>query len=97
MKAQTNCGGGLASGNLRNGGVLWKGYLDGDGHAVGGMVITVVGGLVDAGSEQQTERDGPLVSADDGTTDGLWSNLGHVPGSVSGFAPFPRERGGGLT
>ena len=80
---------GLAGGNLRNV-FLWKSYLDGDGYAVGGMVVTVVGGLVDAGSEQQTERDGPLVSADDGTTDGLWSDLGHVPESVSGFPPLPR-------
>jgi hypothetical protein len=45
------------------------GELDGDGDTVATGVVTVLGGVVDDGGEEETDCDGELVCADDCTTD----------------------------
>ena len=54
--------------------------LDRKRDTVRGVVRAVLGGVVDDGSEQETDGDGPLVAGDDGTTDPLWGTLGLVHG-----------------
>jgi hypothetical protein len=52
--------------------------LNGDRDTVRASVVTVLGGLVDAGGEEETDGDSELVAGDDGTTNLLGRNLGHV-------------------
>jgi hypothetical protein len=52
--------------------------LDGNGNAVGASVEAVLGSIVDAGGEQDTDGDGELVTGHDGTTESLGRNLRHV-------------------
>ena len=54
------------------------GDLDTDGDAVGAGVGAVLGGVVDAGSQHQTNGDAELVTRNDGATDLAGRNLGHV-------------------
>ena len=58
--------------------------LDGDGDLPCRVILTVLGGVVDDGSEQETDGDGPLVAGDDGTTDPLGGTLGLVHGDEGG-------------
>ena len=48
------------------------------------MVVAVLGRVVDDGREQETDRDSPLVSGDDCTTDPLGRTLGLVHGDEDG-------------
>ena len=52
--------------------------LDGDRDTVGASVTAVLGGVDNAVGKQDTDGDAELVSSNDGTTDLLGSNLGHV-------------------
>ena len=52
--------------------------LDTDGNAVLATVTTVLNGVVDAGSEKETNGDAELVTGDERTTNLLGANLGHV-------------------
>jgi len=54
--------------------------LEGDGNAVGGVVGAVLGAIVDDGSEEETNSDGPLVAGDNTTTDPFRCTLGLVHG-----------------
>lgn len=54
------------------------GELNGDRDAVGPSIIAVLGGVVDNGSEQETNGDRKLVATNNGTTDPLWRRLGLV-------------------
>lgn len=47
------------------------GKLDRNGDPVGAGIVAVLGGIVDDGSQEQTERDCQLIRADDGTSDPL--------------------------
>lgn len=58
--------------------------LDGDRDSVAACVITVLGGVVDDGSEEETDCDGELVGADDCTTDPFGCSLGLVKGDCGG-------------
>lgn len=53
-------------------------HLDGDGDAVGARVLAVLGGVVNARGQEQTDGDAELVAGDDGTADLAGSDLGHV-------------------
>jgi hypothetical protein len=57
------------------------GELDGDGDAVRSRVGAVLGGVVDNGSQQETNGNGELVSSDNGSTDPLGGSLGLVHGN----------------
>jgi hypothetical protein len=54
--------------------------LHGDGNAVGSRVIAVLGGVVDNGSQQETDGNSELVGSDNGSTDPLGCSLGLVHG-----------------
>ena len=54
--------------------------LDAGGDTPGGVVITVLGGIIDDGGQQETDCDGPLVAGDDGTTNPFGRALGLVHG-----------------
>lgn len=62
------------------------GELDGDGDAVGSSILTGVRCVVNNGSQEQTDGDGPLVGADDGTTNPLGGGLGLVEGDYRRLA-----------
>lgn len=51
---------------------------DGHWNAVGAGVLAGLGSKVDCRGGEDTDGDEQLVRADDGTTDVLWSRLGHV-------------------
>lgn len=53
-------------------------HLEGDGDAVGAGVGAVLGAVVDAGGQKQTDRDAELVARDNGTADLAGSDLRHV-------------------
>ncbi len=52
--------------------------LDGDRDAVRAGIQSVLGGVVDAGGNHETQGDGELIAGDDGTTNLAGSDLGHV-------------------
>jgi hypothetical protein len=54
------------------------GELDSNGNAVGACVVAVGGGVVDDGGEEEANRDGELVAADDDTADPFRCCLGLV-------------------
>merc|ERR1712023_152369 len=54
------------------------GELDTDGNAVLASVTAVLNGVVDAGSEKETDGDAELVTGNERTTNLLGANLGHV-------------------
>ena len=58
--------------------------LDRKRDTVRGVVRAVLGGVVDDGSEQETDGDGPLVAGDDGATDPLGRALRLVHGDHDG-------------
>ena len=58
--------------------------LDGDGDAPGGVVVAVLGRVVDDGGEEETDGDRPLVARDDGAADPLGGALGLVHGDEGG-------------
>ena len=58
--------------------------LNGDGDAPGGVVVAVLGRVVDDGGEEETDGDGPLVAGDDGAADPLGGALGLVHGDEGG-------------
>lgn len=51
------------------------GKLNSDGNSVRASVGTVFGGVGDAGSQEETDRDAELVARDDGTSDLSWANF----------------------
>jgi hypothetical protein len=57
------------------------GKLDGDGDAVRSRVVAILGGVVDNGSQQETNGNGELVGSDNGSTDPLGGSLGLVHGN----------------
>ena len=58
--------------------------LNGDGDAPGGVVVAVLGRVVDDGGEEETDGDRPLVAGNDGAADPLGGALGLVHGDEGG-------------
>ena len=61
------------------------GELNGNGNAVLATVGTVLDAVVHAGSDEETQSDGKLVSSDQGTTNLLGANFGHVQNDNGGL------------
>jgi len=53
-------------------------HLNSDWDTVGTGVVAVLGGVVDAGREEQADGNAELVAGDDGTTNLAWGNFRHV-------------------